>query len=145
MRPTWGLRLDGLREFTAELGELDWLPADERHGDKVSVLIPPQEAASVVDYQCYDIDSNAEVALRLDGAEIGFCPLSDDNAWGSAQGVSLGAASLHVLAFDSTLNPPATDPWGVRLLAWETDSDGDSVADGVDNCAGNRERRPGRP
>jgi len=134
---TWGLRLDGLRGFGAELGHLEWLPEDERHSDKMSLLVPPQQTASVLDFRCYDTDSNAEVALRLDGVEAGFCLPSDDNAWGNAQRVSLGAESRQVLVFDSTLNPPATDPWGVRLLAREIDSDGDTVADGADNCPNN--------
>jgi uncharacterized repeat protein (TIGR01451 family) len=128
------LRLDGLHPFGAELGQLDWLPEEERHSDKVSLLIPSQQAATALEYQCYDIDESDEVALRLDGTEGGYCTASDDNAWGNVQSVGLGAGALHVLVFDSTLNPPATDPWGVRLLARETDSDVDSVPDGIDNC-----------
>jgi hypothetical protein len=124
--------LDGLRGFAADLGQLDWLLEGERLSDKVSFLVPLQQTASILDYQCYDIDSNAEVALWLDGLETGFCLPTDDNAWGGAQHVGLGAGVRQVLVFDSTLNPPAADPWGVRPLVWEPDRDADSIADAVD-------------
>jgi hypothetical protein len=130
----WGLRLDGLRPFGANLGQLGTLPAGERQADRVDLLLPGRTDSSVLDYRCYDADTASELARWLDGSALGHCPPTGNNAWGEVQSLALGPAPALVFALDSTRNPPATDPWGLRLVAWLADTDGDVLPEARDNC-----------
>jgi hypothetical protein len=130
----WGLRLDGWRDFTAPLGLMDAIPAAGHEADRVNLLLPPSTAAAVLIYRCFDLDSDSEVALTLDGKAIGNGPVTGPDAWGSEQRLSLTATARHLLVLDSTLNPPGTDPWGLRLVALGSDTDRDGILDASDNC-----------
>ena len=130
----WGVRLSGLRGFSADQGLLESLPAAQQADDRVSLLLAPGTTASVLSYRCFDIDNVGEVALTLDTKAAGTCPLTGDQTWGTEQRVILGAQARHLLVFDNTLNPPGTDPWGLRLTSLLGDRDADGVPDGSDNC-----------
>ncbi len=130
----WGLRLDGLRPFGSNLGLLTSIPVPLQFSDRFNLLIAPAATASVLDYRCYDTDTASEVRTVLDGKAAGPCPASGHNTWSADQRVALSANARHVLLLDNTLNPPGTDPWAVKLLAWLIDTDADSVPDTSDNC-----------
>ncbi|HYN76926.1 MAG TPA: thrombospondin type 3 repeat-containing protein, partial [Lamprocystis sp. (in: g-proteobacteria)] len=112
----------------------DGLPAAQQAGDRVTLLIAPGAIPSLLSYRCFDVDSANELALTLDSKATGTCPVSGNNAWGTDQRVTLSAKARHLLVFDNTLNPPGTDPWGLRLLTWLGDTDADGSPDGSDNC-----------
>ncbi len=129
----WGLRLDGLRPFGSNLGQLTSVPAAQRLPDRVNFLVAPGASVSVLDYRCYDADSATEVARSLDGAAGGTCPAAA-NAWGADQRLALSANARHLVVFDNALNPPGTETWAVKLLTWLVDTDADRVPDSTDNC-----------
>ncbi len=128
----WGLRLDGLRPFGSNLGFLTSIPGPLQFSDHFNLLIAPAATASVLDYRCYD--TATEVRRVLDGNPAGTCPASGPNTWSADQRLAVSGGVRHVLTFDNTLNPPGTDPWAVKLLAWLVDTDADSVPDSSDNC-----------
>lgn len=130
----WGLRPLGLGAFGGALGEMPSIPKAQRLTDRVDLLIPSVETASILELRCYDANDASEIARELDGAGAGNCRATADNAWGTIERIALAGGSSHVLTLDNRLNPPAQDPWGVRLVAWSMDSDGDSVGDRADNC-----------
>jgi hypothetical protein len=63
-------------------------------------------------------------------------PAGEGDDWGEGYQLLLGAERL--VSGDDRLfifsRRGAAETWGVRLLSWETDSDVDSVPDGIDNC-----------
>jgi len=136
----WGLRLAALRLFGAESGYLGTTQTTQRFTDRVRLLLAPNAAASVLDYQGYDLDIATEVQWSLNGAAPSNCPKTPNKAWGGVQHIDIPAGQPQVLVFDNTLNPPASETWAVRLSAWTAaslsaqDTDGDGVLDSADNC-----------
>jgi hypothetical protein len=72
-----------------------------------------------VSYQAFDMDSDYEVAVLLNGNEVGYVKQTKDNEWSSIRSVILpdefvADDSSNVLTFDNVCNPPHSHSWGVR-------------------------------
>jgi hypothetical protein len=64
------------------------------------------------------IDSEDELAIRLNGKQIGYAPLAK-GAWGSRSVIHLPKSEVikggeNLLVFDNTKNPPGFQDWAVR-------------------------------
>lgn len=88
--------------------------------DRVSYTFESNGTAITVTVQGYDIGAG-EVKVTLNG--VPTAPLSElatgpPGDWGASQAFSLTpVAGTNRLTFDSVPNPPARDPWGVRIVS----------------------------
>jgi len=108
------------------------LPALETHGfipgavsgnmDHAQYRFEGKPGDMVVQYQAYDVDSEIEVEIVLNGRHIGFVPTTEDSQWGETRAITLPQNLIHengpnVLEFSNTSNPPQTYVWAVRNVS----------------------------
>jgi hypothetical protein len=74
-----------------------------------------------VSYQAFDIDSKREVAVLLNGENVGNVKRTKNNKWGPIRSLVLPDKLVtddtsNILTFDNVRNPPRRDRWGVRKV-----------------------------
>jgi len=74
-----------------------------------------------VSYQAFDIDSNYEVMVLLNGRKVGNVKETKNDEWGPSRSVILPDELVmddtrNVLTFDNVYNPPRSYSWGVRHI-----------------------------
>ncbi len=108
------------------------LPASEAYGninagnrshpDKVAYCFAGRTDDWYLSFEAYDIDTNQEVDILLNGVKIFDSPLTANNSWSGLLGVLLPDELIHddsdnELIFDNTKNPPQALIWGVRRVS----------------------------
>jgi hypothetical protein len=66
----------------------------------------------------YDVDDGVELALRQDGASLGYAKrTTPDLSWGPPESIVIPAGQRTVIEIDNTYNPGSSHYWiwGVRL------------------------------
>jgi len=97
---------------------------DQSHPDKVSYCFAGQPGDAVLSFQVYDIDTQKEVDIFLNGAKISAAPLTGNNKWSGNLRVLLldnfvKNTGTNEVTFENTQNPPNAWWWGVRRVAVE--------------------------
>ncbi len=95
---------------------------DQSHVDKVTYCFQGVAGDMVLAYQVYDIDTNGEVVIRLNGQKILDVQVGPNNDWSTNRTVTLADALVlngasNTLEFDNPSNPPNTLLWGVRQVS----------------------------
>gem|GEM_PF-3113755 len=107
-----------------DLAEYGNIPGgDQAHPDQVSYTFQPLEKAVWLGYDVFDIDTEDEVEVLLNGISIGFVPLTAEATWGGPQALLLPPDALrgsdgNQLVFRNNVNQPTgTETWGVRMVS----------------------------
>ncbi len=99
--------------------------SNQSHPDKVAYCFLDQPGHKLLSFQAYDIDTQDEVAVLLNGTKVFDVPLTANNSWSGLLGVLLPDELIHdhyednELIFDNTKNPPQSLLWGVRQVSVE--------------------------
>jgi hypothetical protein len=85
----------------------------------------PTRAVVIIHFQARDISSQDEVAVTVNGRDVGFIPPDAVNAIERTHEIIVAAdilkkGELNQLMFDNTRNPPDKDPWAVWNIWIET-------------------------
>ncbi|MGH7452022.1 MAG: LamG domain-containing protein, partial [bacterium] len=96
--------------------------SNQSHPDKVAYCFPDQPGHKLLSFQAYDIDTQDEVAVILNGTKVFDVPLTANNSWSGLLGVLLPDELIddyddNELIFDNTKNPPQSLLWGVRRVS----------------------------
>jgi len=116
----WGIRFDRLLPMGAALGNLllrDMSLADARLND-VRYLLPAMDDNVELGLAFYDVDDAVELALRQDGASLGYAKrTTPDLSWGPPESIVIPEGQRTVIEIDNTYNPGSSHYWiwGVRL------------------------------
>jgi hypothetical protein len=103
-------------------GEYGNIPgSDQTHVGQVEFSFDGQSGDIVIVYEAYDIDTDDEVRIFLNGQEIGHA-IGADEMWGGQQFVILpdeyvDDAEANIIVFNNIFNPPNNYIWGVRDVA----------------------------
>ncbi|MGH7455691.1 MAG: hypothetical protein ACRENG_30325, partial [bacterium] len=100
------------------------LGGDRSHPDEVTYIFSGRAGHLHLSFQAYDINTQDEVKILLNGTQVANAPLTADNQWSGDLGVVLpdalvNNASPNLVIFDNTQNPPGTLQWGVRQVSIE--------------------------
>ncbi|MGH7456009.1 MAG: T9SS type A sorting domain-containing protein, partial [bacterium] len=100
------------------------LGGDRSHPNEITYIFPGKAGHFYLSYQAYDIDTNDEVKILLNGAKITNVLPTSNNAWSGNRGAVLrdglvNNTSANLLVFDNTKNPPGALLWGVRQVSIE--------------------------
>ncbi len=112
-------------------GFIPFKGADKSHADKVDFTFVAKSKKLEMTYSTAGIERPGEVLVYLNGFKIGEADVKTD--WTFPRTATLPSEYIilngtNTLTFDSTLNPPQVDAWGVRQV---------SVVDwGADPCDG---------
>jgi hypothetical protein len=92
---------------------------DEAHIDEVNYSFDGVAGDVTLFYQAWDVDSDEEVEVLVNGDWVGFAPMTPNATWGSTQAIVLpdgyvNDSSVNLLTFSNTRNPPKTNYWGVK-------------------------------
>jgi predicted GH43/DUF377 family glycosyl hydrolase len=95
---------------------------DQSHSDQVTYCFSGQPGDMFLSFQAYDIDTQDEVDVLLNGTKVFDVPVTPNNAWGGLFGVLLPNELIddlddNELVFDNTTNPPKNSRWGVRRVS----------------------------
>jgi hypothetical protein len=95
---------------------------DTAHPDLVTYRFPSRAGDVEVWYQVYDVDSQGEVAILLNGQEVLQPAATPESDWSSKSTVVLPNASVrgdsvNVLTFDNLDYPPTVEMWGARQVS----------------------------
>jgi hypothetical protein len=95
---------------------------DLTHVNEVNYSFYGSAGDVTVYYEVWDVDFADEVEILVNGESAGFAPTTANNSWGSMQAVVLPDdavydASVNLLTFTNTYNPPKTYWWGVRNVS----------------------------
>ncbi|MGH7451425.1 MAG: hypothetical protein ACRENG_08790, partial [bacterium] len=98
---------------------------DQSHPDKVTYIFLGRTGHIHLSYQAYDINTQDEVKILLNGTKVANAPLTVDNQWSGNLGVVLpdalvNNASPNLVIFDNINNPPGALLWGVRQVSIES-------------------------
>ena len=74
-----------------------------------------------VTYQAFDIDLEHEVAILLNGKQVGYVQRTNDSEWGATHSLVLSDRLVrddvnNILTFDNLRNPPRRVKWGIRRI-----------------------------
>ena len=94
---------------------------DQTHVNEVNYSFDGTAGDVTLYYQAWDVDFSDEVEILVNGNSVGFAPTTLNSAWGSTQAIVLpddhvNDASVNLLTFTNTYNPPKTYSWGVRSV-----------------------------
>ncbi|HYH28650.1 MAG TPA: hypothetical protein VEA19_07745 [Actinomycetota bacterium] len=85
-------------------------------GDRVVYRFPVGGALRRIRVRAYDV-ADAEVVVTINGRLRGTLKGTPESEWGSTQTLSIPVAARRGrVVFDSLLNPPRSDPWGIQIL-----------------------------
>ncbi len=92
---------------------------DQTHVNEVNYSFGGTDGDVTVNYEAWDVDFTTEVEILINGEPVGYAGTTANNSWGSNEGILLPDsyvydASLNLLTFTNTYNPPNTYWWGVR-------------------------------
>lgn len=91
----WGVTRLGLYELGHGFGNLRPLPGgDTEHGDGINLYLPGDGDAQLLTLRGYDVDSDKEVELTLNGEALGRLPSGPDQAWSEPARLYLPAERL---------------------------------------------------
>ncbi|GEM_PF-6163347 len=95
---------------------------DQSHPDKVIYCFSGQPGDVILSFQVYDIDSDREADIFLNGVKVFDVPVTGDNLWSGNFSVLLQDALVkdvgtNEVVFDNTKNPPNSWWWGVRQVS----------------------------
>ncbi|MCG3155713.1 MAG: hypothetical protein DKINENOH_02321 [bacterium] len=95
---------------------------DQSHADHVVYCFPGQPDDLYLSFAAYDIDTPAEIVLRLNGMKVFDVPVTPNNGWSGLFGVLLpddliNDLGSNELVFDNVKNPPKNWRWGVRQVS----------------------------
>ena len=95
---------------------------DQTHIDQVTYCFQGAAGNMALSYQVYDVDSNTEVEVILNGTLIFNAPTTGNDQWSSALNATLPDALVNdgvtnVLIFNNVKNPPKIWAWGVRQVS----------------------------
>jgi PKD repeat protein len=95
---------------------------DQSHVDKVTYCFQGVAGDMILTYQVYDIDTNGEAVVRLNGQKILDVQIGPNNDWSTTRTATLADALVlngasNTLEFDNPSNPPNTLLWGVRQVS----------------------------
>jgi hypothetical protein len=95
------------------------VPEGKTARDNIDFSFSGEDGDATITYEVYDIDSEGEVEILINGEVVGNVPTTGDNAWSSRQVVSLpddlvNDGTINVITFNNTYNPPNFYKWGVR-------------------------------
>lgn len=93
---------------------------DKSHADKIIFIFNTNSLNVELFYTAGDVDSEDEVAIRLNGQQIGTAPMAKES-WGEETVLPLPAKYLlkdsqNRLVFDNIYNPPGKKNWGVKNI-----------------------------
>ncbi len=99
---------------------------DQLHVDKVTYCFQGVAGNMILAYQVYDIDTNGEVVVRLNGQKILDVQVGPNNDWSTDRTAVLADALIldgvsNTLEFDNPSNPPNVLLWGVRQVSVSSD------------------------
>ena len=94
------------------------LGGDQSHVDRVDFSFQGAAGDIVVFYRVWDVDTDDEVEILVNGEPIAHAETTPDSGWSDTRVIVLPDASVldagtNVLTFDNTVNPPKTYWWGV--------------------------------
>jgi len=94
---------------------------DQSHPDKVSYCFVGQAGDVVLSFQVYDIDSEREADIFLNGTKVFDVQPTANDQWSGNFNVLLrdalvNDAGVNEVVFDNANNPPNAWWWGVRLV-----------------------------
>lgn len=109
--PDFALPLD------AEVGHIPL--GDATRPGQVRASFGAAPAGVTLFFQAYDITSDTELTLEVNGAHIHAIPLQVAGDWSSTVEIALPASELNATAPNRIrlLHPDQTDPWGVRNVS----------------------------
>jgi hypothetical protein len=122
----WGVRSVAVSAFGYPLPSAEALgkirEGDQRHANAVHYMFEGRTGDIQLDYDVWDVDSRTEVQIVLNGVEVGFAPLTGNEAWSGAQVLPIpdrlvNDTADNYLTFNNTANPPNAYWWGVRSVA----------------------------
>jgi PKD repeat protein len=95
---------------------------DQTHVDKVTYCFQGVAGDMILTYQVYDIDTNGEAVVRLNGQKVFDVQSGPNNGWSTNRTATLPDALVlngasNTLEFDNPSNPPNTLLWGVRQVS----------------------------
>lgn len=101
-------------------GFIPFKGADKSHADKVDFAFVAKSKKLEMTYSTAGIERPGEVVIYLNGFKIGEADIKGE--WTFPRTLSLPSEYVvlngtNTLTFDSTLNPPQVDPWGVRQVS----------------------------
>jgi hypothetical protein len=119
----WGVRgveLVGIP--LPSVGEHGMVSGDGKETNEVKFNFGGRSGDLILKYEVYDADTSTEIQILLNGYEVGYAPLSEDNGWGGMQRVVLSDeyvndSGMNIVTFNSTCNPPNAWMWGVRNVS----------------------------
>ena len=99
---------------------------DQTHTSEVNYSFDAVSGDVTLYYQAWDVDFSDEVEIWLNGESIGYVATTANNTWSSTQAVVLPDgyvydASVNLLRFTNTYNPPRSYAWGVKQVILDTD------------------------
>ena len=116
------------------------LPAPDEYGnvpggdpgqvDEVVFSFEGKAGDVMIHYEAYDVDDESEVRILVNGEEVAYTAVTGEGEWSDIRTILLpdmyvNDSEQNFLIFDSTRNPPDTEPWGVRSILFCADLDGD--------------------
>lgn len=95
---------------------------DTSHPDLVTYRFPARVGEVEVWYQVFDVDSQGEVAILLNGQEVLQPPATPASDWSPKSTVLLPDPSVrndrvNILTFDNLYYPPVEEMWGARQVS----------------------------
>ncbi len=98
------------------------LGGDQLHTNDVKYSFEGTSGDVTIAYEIWDVDYADEVAIVINGAKIGFCRTTQNEAWSATRYIILPDAlvfdsGMNILSFDNMYNPPKTYVWGVRNVS----------------------------
>lgn len=118
---TWGVRAGTLMPAPLPLTDLDAhgaIPGEGvRWADRVTYAFESTGAPMSITVTGYDIVGD-EVSVVLNGEVVAKLTPTPASSWGQPETISLSpSAGSNRLTFDSVVNPPKRQAWGVQLLS----------------------------
>lgn len=94
----------------------------QEYPDRVRFSFEGRPGDLTLQYECYDVDREGEVAIVLNGRFVGYAPVTANQKWSGPVTVTLPDgwvedSGTNVVTFDNTRNPPKLFWWGVRNVS----------------------------
>ena len=98
------------------------LNGDQSHIEGVNYSFGGLSGDRVLFYEAWDVDTNDEIEIILNGTLIEYAPTTANASWGGVQTITLpdvlvNDSSDNYLTFEITANPPGQGYWGVRNVS----------------------------
>ena len=106
---------------------------DESHVEKVDYTFSGRSGDVTVNYQLYDVDTDSEIEIVINGTRIAYGSLTANDQWGGVKMLKLpdtlvNNASQNTLTFKNRDNPPHAYWWGVGNVSLDASSSGGPIA-----------------